>query len=67
MENRNNLDVLFQEAVAALDAGDVATLARLLSAYPRLVSERLTSPGDWLRDQVGDALQGFFQQATRGP
>jgi len=56
------LDSLFHEAVTAIDAGDVVTLERLLAAHPRLVRDRLGSPGTWLRDQVGGALDGFFQQ-----
>ncbi len=56
------LDPLFREAVAAIDAGDVATLERLLAAHPRLVRDRLESPGLWLSDGVGDALQGFFRR-----
>lgn len=56
------LDPLFREAVSAMDAGDVATLERLLTKHPRLVRDRLDSPGAWLRDKVGDALDGFFQQ-----
>ena len=56
------LDALFREAVSALDAGDVAGLEQLISANPPLVAERLTSPGSWLRDNVGRALDGFFQR-----
>ena len=55
------LDGLFQQAVSAIDAGDVATLERLLAAHPRLVRDRLDSPGAWLRDKVGNALDGFFK------
>jgi peptide-methionine (S)-S-oxide reductase len=57
------LDSAFRDAVAAIDAGDVASLERLLAATPALVRERLTRPGAWLRDKVGRALDGFF----RGP
>lgn len=56
------LDVRFREAVWAIDAGDVATLERLLSAHPELVRERLSAPGDWLREKVSGALDGFFSQ-----
>src|SRR5205809_7594167 len=52
----------FREAVAAIDAGDVAALERLVNADPALVCERLESPGAWLRDKVGKALDGFFQR-----
>ena len=55
------LDALFQKAVTAIDAGDVATLERLLAEHPQLVRERLTSPGEWVRAQIGGALDGFFR------
>jgi len=48
--------------VSAIDAGDVASLERLLAEHPRLVRDRHHSPGAWLRDKVGDALDGFFRQ-----
>src|SRR5262245_20262010 len=56
-----DIDVLFSEAVAAIDAGDVAALERLLRKHPELVRERLTEPGDWVRSQIGPALNGFFK------
>ncbi|HEX2081086.1 MAG TPA: ankyrin repeat domain-containing protein [Longimicrobium sp.] len=56
----DTLDSLFREAVAAIDAGDVPRLERLLAEHPQLVRERLQAPGAWLRDQVGNALDGFF-------
>jgi peptide-methionine (S)-S-oxide reductase len=56
------LDMGFREAVAAIDAGDAAGLERLLTANPALVRERLESPGPWLRDTVGGAVDGFFQR-----
>lgn len=55
------LDELFRQAVAAIDAGDVTTLEKLLEEHPRLVRERLRSPGEWLRSQIGAALDGFFR------
>jgi peptide-methionine (S)-S-oxide reductase len=55
------LDALFREAVAAIDAGDIPTLTRLLEDHPQLVRERLTAPGEWLRSQIGRALDGFFK------
>ena len=58
----NVLEALFREAVATIDAGDLAALERMLAAHPELAQERLTTPGAWLRDQVGDALDGFFHQ-----
>jgi Ankyrin repeats (3 copies) len=62
MSNDDHLDSLFRDAVSAIDAGDVAELERLLTAHPELVRERLQSPGPWLRDKVGGALNGFFRQ-----
>jgi peptide-methionine (S)-S-oxide reductase len=56
------LDSLFREALSALDAGDVTRLERLLAEHPRLVRDRLGSPGAWLRDKIGGALDGFFRQ-----
>lgn len=56
------LDASFREAVSAIDAGDVDTLERLVAAHPALVRDRLESPGAWLRDQVGGALDGFFRR-----
>lgn len=58
----STLDASFREAVAAIESGDVPKLRRLLTAEPRLARERLESPGDWLKAQVGDALEGFFQR-----
>jgi hypothetical protein len=55
-------DAHFRDAVSAIDAGDIATLQRLVTANPALVRERLASPGAWLRDTVGSALDGFFQR-----
>ena len=56
------LDALFREAVSAIDAGDGQALETLLAAHPELVRERLDAPGPWLREQVGDALDGFFRR-----
>jgi len=53
-------DALFREALAAIDAGDLAALERLLALHPRLALERLESPGEWLRGQIGPPLDGFF-------
>jgi hypothetical protein len=57
----DDADGLFRQAVAAIDAGDVAALEAVLAAHPSLVRHRLTAPGAWLRDQIGDALDGFFR------
>src|SRR5262249_43388496 len=62
MDDTGMLDALFRKAVSAIDAGDRATLERLLAAHPRLVRDCLHSPGSWLRDKVGGALDGFFRQ-----
>ncbi len=56
-----HLDGLFRQAVAAIDAGDAVLLERLLAEHPRLVRDRLESPGEWLRAQIGPALDGFFR------
>jgi peptide-methionine (S)-S-oxide reductase len=56
------LDACFRDAVAAIDAGDLARLEGLIAATPALVRERLASPGAWLRDKIGAALDGFFQR-----
>jgi peptide-methionine (S)-S-oxide reductase len=62
MDYTETFDSLFRDAVAAIDAGDVAALDGLLAAHPRLVRERLEAPGAWLRDKVGRAVEagGFF-------
>jgi peptide-methionine (S)-S-oxide reductase len=57
-----SLDTHFRDAVSAIDAGDIVTLRRLVTANPALVRERLAWPGAWLRDTVGGALDGFFQR-----
>jgi peptide-methionine (S)-S-oxide reductase len=61
-ESGETLDALFHQAVSAIDAGDVTALEHLLAAHSELVRERLDSPGAWLRDKVGKALDGFFQR-----
>jgi hypothetical protein len=57
-----SLDESFRVAVSAIDAGDLATLERLIAANPALVRERLKSPGPWLRNTVGRAIDGFFKR-----
>jgi hypothetical protein len=56
-----NIDQLFQQAVALIGAGDVPALDRLLTEHPELARERLAAPGPWLRDKIGDALNGFYK------
>jgi hypothetical protein len=56
------IDLLFREAVRAIDDGDTTGLERLLAEHPQLVRDRLEAPGAWLRDRVGGALDGFFQR-----
>jgi peptide-methionine (S)-S-oxide reductase len=56
----SGLQESFRQAVAAVDAGDVEALRRLLDARPQLVSERLDEAPAWLREQIGDAADGFF-------
>jgi peptide-methionine (S)-S-oxide reductase len=55
------LDLLFQQALTALDKGDATALQQLLARHPQLTRERLNQPGAWLREQVGSALDGFFR------
>jgi hypothetical protein len=62
MDGPKMLDELFCSAVAAVDDGDITELQRLVTAHPTLVRDRLDLPGAWLRDKVGDALDGFFQK-----
>ena len=62
MDDSQRLDALFQRAVSAIDAGDVSELEQFVALDPRLVRERLNAPGAWLRDKVGNALDGFFQR-----
>jgi hypothetical protein len=50
MDNPEILDPLFREAVAAIDAGDVSALERLLATHPQLVRDRL------------DYGEGYFRQ-----
>ena len=57
----STLDAGFGTAVTLIDAGDASALRLLLAEHPELACERLTSPGPWLRDQIGDALDGFFE------
>jgi len=60
-EQAARLDGLFREALTAIDAGNVPALESLLAEHPQIARERLTGPGEWLRAQIGPALQGFFK------
>jgi hypothetical protein len=60
METANRFDRLFAEAVNAVDCGDASALQHILNDHPELVSQRLEAPGPWLRQSVGEALDGFF-------
>lgn len=55
-------DLLFRKAVSAIDSGEIDKLEQLLTENPNLVSERLESPGNWLREKVGNALESFFSK-----
>lgn len=59
-EPSNTFASRFEQAVHAVDAGDLSALAALLDADASLACQRLTEPAPWLRRQVGDALDGFF-------
>lgn len=52
----------FRDAVTAIDRGDVISLRALLERHPHLASDRLEDPPDWLRAQVGNAVDGFFSR-----
>ena len=56
-----SFDAIFKEAVTAIDQGDEVRLRQLLDAYPDLVTQRLTEPGEWLTSVIGNDLQGFFK------
>src|SRR6516162_8870870 len=58
----NQLDRLFREAVALIDAGDLGGLESFLAANPIVAQERLAEPGPWLCDTFGGKLPGFFQR-----
>ena len=61
MEDTVAFDSLFQQAVSAMDTGDVDQLKQLLEDNPELATERLRSPGSWLTNQIGNALDSFFK------
>ena len=47
--------------MAAIDAGDVPALRRLLDEHPEMVRERLSEPGAWLLDPLGGTMPRFFR------
>jgi hypothetical protein len=51
---------LFREAVSAIDSGNVSEVRRLLALHPGLASARLEGSPDWLRQHIGDAIDGLF-------
>lgn len=57
-----NTDVLFREAVSCIDAGNLPALQDHLTTHVSLACERLEAPGAWLRAEVGEALDGYFQR-----
>lgn len=59
--NDFEIDSLFKQAVALIDAGDTRELDRLLATTPQLVRTRLESASDWLRDLIDGALDGYFK------
>ena len=52
----------FRAAVSAVDDGDVDALGVLLDAHPELAAERLQGTPEWLRAEVGQAADGFFNR-----
>ena len=60
-EDDGTFESLFRQAVEAIDAGDADRLEKILNVHPHLACERLRSPGGWLRDQIGGALDSFFR------
>ena len=52
----------FRAAVSAIDDGDVNALGALLDAHPELATGRLDSTCEWLRAEVGQAADGFFNR-----
>lgn len=61
MHTTTSLDSLFQQAVTIIGQGDTPAMKSLLDQHPQLVHQRLTTPGPWLRDKIGNALNDFFK------
>jgi len=62
IEDAPRFDSLFQQAVSAIDAGDADQLKQMLDVNPQLATERLSSPGVWLRHRIANALDSFFKE-----
>lgn len=56
-----DFDSTFRLAVSAIDRGDLPALESLVQQHPELVARRLEQPGQWLRDEIGSALDTFFR------
>lgn len=61
MDSLESFEALFKQAVLAIDAGNENRLRQLLDAHPEVATGRLYSPGSWLTEQIGDALNSFFK------
>src|SRR5215831_5963435 len=61
INSNDTFDRLFEQAVSAMDTGDEERLKQLLDAHSELATERLYSPGEWVTNAIGDAIQGFFK------
>lgn len=62
MRTAQETDALFRDAVAAMDAGDLPSLERILADTPELATLRLEQPGSWLLSKLGGALPDFFSR-----
>ena len=61
MINESTFESLFRQSLNAVDSGDENRLRQMLQVHPQLASEPLLSPGNWLTDQIGDALKTYFK------
>jgi hypothetical protein len=61
MTTQSTFESLFRQALHAVDCGDENRLRQMLEANPRLATEPLRSPGNWLTNQIGDALKTYFK------
>lgn len=62
MDDPEAFDSLFSTAVSYLDGGQLKKLKQLLISNPGLAGKRLEHPGPWLRESVGEAVDGYFKQ-----